>query len=335
MSQGSELTGDGKTPPNQDVDSLAFEEAFRRLGEMAESLEQGGLTLADATARYQEGMDLVRRCKPTAQRKRNSRLPAFRTPTPPPTTRIFGTKRHSSLRLDLHVHTRFSKDSSAPIASVVRRCRLLGSSVRQAPRGACVAMLNVGWLSTGRGEGSLGLLRLVQDRILAGKLDARIQFVFSNRAPGEAEGSDRFFDQVDEYGLPLVTLSSAAFRRARSGSFAAHRDEYDRQVMDLLSPFKPDICVLAGYMLIVGGSMCRAYPLLNLHPALPDGPIGTWQEVVWRLIETRAGCTGAMIHLATEDVDRGPVVSHCTVPISGGAFAPLWEDLQRVWPGPG
>ena len=150
----------------------------------------------------------------------------------------------------------------------------------------------------------------------------------SNREPAEAEGSDRFFAQVANYGLPLVNLSSAAFRRARSGPFGNHRDEYDRQAMDLLSPFSPNICVLAGYMLIVGGAMCRAYPLLNLHPALPDGPIGTWQEVVWRLIETRAGRTGAMIHLATEDVDRGPVVSHCTVPISDGAFAPLWEDLQ-------
>lgn len=188
-------------------------------------------------------------------------------------------------------------------------------------------MLNVGWLSTGRGEGSLGLLRFVQDRILASKLDAHIQFVFSNRAPGEAEGSDRFFDQVNDYGVPLVNLSSAAFRRSHSGPLARHRDEYDRQATDLLSPFNPDICVLAGYMLIVGGAMCRAYPLLNLHPALPDGPIGTWQEVVWRLIETRAGRTGAMIHLATEDVDRGPVVSHCTVPLSGGSFAPLWEEL--------
>ena len=189
-------------------------------------------------------------------------------------------------------------------------------------------MLNVGWLSTGRGEGSLGLLRFVQDRILDGKLDARIQFIFSNRAPGETEGSDRFFAQVNEYGLPLVNVSSAAFRRGRSGPFTRHRDEYDRQVMDLLSPFSPDICVLAGYMLIVGGAMCRAYPLLNLHPALPDGPIGTWQEVVWSLIETRAARTGAMIHLATEDVDRGPVVSHSIVPLSGGAFAPLWEDLE-------
>ena len=45
-----------------DLDSLSFEEAFRRLNEMAESLEDGGLTLSDATARYEEGMNLVRRC---------------------------------------------------------------------------------------------------------------------------------------------------------------------------------------------------------------------------------------------------------------------------------
>ena len=190
-------------------------------------------------------------------------------------------------------------------------------------------MLNIGWFSTGRGEGSRGLLRFVQDRILRGRLDARIQFVFSNREAGEAEGSDWFFALVGEYGLPLVTRSSAQFRRTRQGPFAAHREEYDGQVMDLLSPLSPDICVLAGYMLIVGGAMCRAYSLLNLHPALPDGPIGAWQQVVWRLIETRATQTGAMAHLATEDVDRGPVVSHCTVPLSGGSFAPLWEELDR------
>ena len=45
-----------------DVDSLSFEEAFLRLNEMAQSLEDGGLSLNDATARFAEGMDLVRRC---------------------------------------------------------------------------------------------------------------------------------------------------------------------------------------------------------------------------------------------------------------------------------
>ena len=191
-------------------------------------------------------------------------------------------------------------------------------------------MIEIGWFSTGRGEGSLGLLRFVQDRISRGLLDARIGFVFSNREPGEAEGSDRFFAQVKDYELPLVTFSSTKFRRTRRRPFSEVRGDYDRQVMDLLRPYQPDICVLAGYMLILSGAMCRAYPMLNLHPALPDGPIGAWQDVVWELIETRATRTGAMAHLATEDVDRGPVVSCCTVPLTNQGFDAHWKGLEQA-----
>jgi len=190
-------------------------------------------------------------------------------------------------------------------------------------------MLNIGWFSSGRGPGSRGLLRFVQDRLQLGRLDARIQFVFSNREPGEAEGSDQFLDLAGKYGLTLATLSSNKFRRAMGGRFADHRDEYDGRVMELLTGFQPDICVLAGYMLIVGGPMCRRYPLLNLHPALPDGPTGAWQEVVWRLIETRATGTGAMIHLATEEVDRGPLISYCTVPLTGSEINEHWQALEQ------
>ena len=190
-------------------------------------------------------------------------------------------------------------------------------------------MLNIGWFSTGRGPGSQGLLRFVQDRLAIGLLDARIQFVFSNREPGEAEGSDQFFELAGKYGLPLITLSSNKFRRALGGRFADHRDEYDVRVMELLGEFQPVICVLAGYMLIVGGDMCRQYSLLNLHPALPDGPTGTWQEVVWRLIETKATQTGAMIHLATEEVDRGPLISYCTAPLTGSEFDVHRQALEQ------
>lgn len=190
-------------------------------------------------------------------------------------------------------------------------------------------MLNIGWFSTGRGEGSRGLLRFVQERIIRGQLEARIQFVFSNREHGEAEGSDEFFRLVGGYGLPLLTLSSSQFRRTKGGRFAQHREEYDRQVMHLLRDYHWDIGVLAGYMLIVSGTMCRSYPLLNLHPALPDGPAGTWQEVIWSLIAVRAHQTGAMVHLVTEEVDRGPVVSYCTVPITGDPFDSHWQALHQ------
>lgn len=55
---------DGPPEPdsNQEIDSLSFEEAFRRLSGLAASLEDGGLSLGEATARFEEGMSLVRRC---------------------------------------------------------------------------------------------------------------------------------------------------------------------------------------------------------------------------------------------------------------------------------
>ena len=186
-------------------------------------------------------------------------------------------------------------------------------------------ILRIGWFSTGRGEGSQGLLRFVADAIEQGRLDARIEFVFSNREPGEAEGSDTFFELARSYGFPLVTLSSARYRREHGGGpMTRHRAGFDRAVMDLLKPYQPDVCALAGYMLICSGEMCRRYPLLNLHGALPDGPTGTWQSVIWELIESGATRTGAMIHMATEEVDRGPVLSHYELPIVGGQF-----DVER------
>ncbi len=191
-------------------------------------------------------------------------------------------------------------------------------------------MLRIGWFSTGRGEGSRGLLGFFCNAIADGRLKASIEFVFSNREPGEAEGSDAFFELVNSRGLPLVTLSSSRYLRERGGGgMARHRDGFDRDVMELLRDYRPDVCVLAGYMLICSGEMCRRYPLLNLHGALPDGPIGTWQSVIWQLIKTRATRTGAMIHLATEEVDRGPVLSHCVVPIVGGAFDADWQALAE------
>lgn len=55
------------TTPDQpgfddDIESLSFEDAFRRLGETADRLETGGLPLADAVAVYERGMALMQHC---------------------------------------------------------------------------------------------------------------------------------------------------------------------------------------------------------------------------------------------------------------------------------
>ena len=190
-------------------------------------------------------------------------------------------------------------------------------------------MLTLGWFSTGRGEGSLGLLQKVQSAIERGELSAQIQFVFSNREQGEAKGSDRFFQQVHDCDIPLITLSSQRFRRERGGGlFSRHRREFDREVMRRLKGYEPDLCVLAGYGLITDAEMCNRYNMLNLHPSMPGGPVGTWQDVIWKLIEEKTQGTGAYIHLATEDLDRGPVLTYCSFPLRGNAFDPLWSEIE-------
>ena len=47
---------------SDDAQPISFEDAFRQLSEIAEGMEKGGLTLAEATARFEEGMKLVQHC---------------------------------------------------------------------------------------------------------------------------------------------------------------------------------------------------------------------------------------------------------------------------------
>lgn len=187
--------------------------------------------------------------------------------------------------------------------------------------------LQLGWFSTGRGQGSRSMLERTLQAIDSGELDARLQFVFSNWERGEGEGSDRFFDLVESRDIPLLTYSSRKFRRAHDGDFGAHRAEYDAYVVSLLAPYSPDLCVLAGYLLILSPVLCQAGTFINMHPALPDGPKGLWQSVNWELIDQRAPETGVMVFLVIEAVDEGPPIAYTRFPLRGPRFDPLWAQV--------
>ncbi len=189
-------------------------------------------------------------------------------------------------------------------------------------------MLKLGWFSTARGPASRDLLRTVWEKAKNGGIKAEFAFVFCNRERGESPETDRFLDQVKDYGIPLVCFSSRKFKPGEGHLSDAWRLEYDREVMRRLQGFNPDLCVLAGYKLVLGPEMCTRYKMVNLHPAAPGGPAGTWQEVIWKLIETRAGETGAMMHMVTPEMDKGPVVTYCRFSLRGKAFDPLWKAVE-------
>ena len=188
-------------------------------------------------------------------------------------------------------------------------------------------MLNIGWFSTGRDEAARQLLQAVQDKSRSGDINGKISFVFSNREPGEAKESDLFFELVRSYNIPLVCLSHKKFKTG--GEEKEWRINYDKEVNKRIEPFAPDLCVLAGYMLIVSEELCQKYDMINLHPAPPGGPTGSWQEVIWTLIQNKAETAGAMIHLATPELDRGPVISYCLFSIKGDPFTEYWQKDDK------
>jgi len=195
--------------------------------------------------------------------------------------------------------------------------------------------LRIGWFTTARGAGSRGMFEAALAAIEAGALDAEIAVVFCNREPGEDPVTDGFLDRARSAGIPVVALSSVRSRRERGGERSSPgaplppwREAYDVEVARRLAAHPFDVGVLAGYMLILTASFVRHHALLNLHPALPGGPIGTWREVMRELIRTRAPESGVMVHLAIAEVDAGPVVAYCRYPIVGPAFDPLWSELD-------
>jgi phosphoribosylglycinamide formyltransferase-1 len=189
--------------------------------------------------------------------------------------------------------------------------------------------LNIGWFSTGKDEAARQLLQSVQDKIQKGDINGKISFVLSNREPGEAKESDLFFELVQSYHIPLICLSHKKFKTAveekNLDAGKRWRIKYDREVNNKIGAFAPDFCVLAGYMLIVGEELCQKYDMINLHPAPPGGPTGSWQEVIWTLIQNKAETAGAMMHLVTPELDRGPVISYCLFSIRDEPFVDYWR----------
>ncbi len=187
----------------------------------------------------------------------------------------------------------------------------------------------VGWFSTGRDAAARNLLRAVYEK--RHELGVYIPFVFCNYNRGEGAGdrdyADRreFFDLVDDYGIPLVAVPWKPF----AGQYGTKwRDAYGKAIESALRGLPDNLDVLAGFMLWVPDNVCQERKMLNLHPALPDGPKGTWQQVIWQLMEEDAKETGIMFHRVTKDLDRGPPVTFSRFPVRGVPYDRHWQDYR-------
>ena len=193
--------------------------------------------------------------------------------------------------------------------------------------------LRIAWFASAKGASSRLLLNAAVEAINEQRLDAEIVCVVCNREHGQSDNTDRFLDDVVQAGIPLIASSSREWRRRVGGEvsvpgrpLASWRREYDQHLYERIIRFDPDIGMLAGYMLVISDVICERLACLNLHPALPDGPIGTWQQVIHQLIAEQAEHSGMTLQRVTTELDRGPTVTFARYPIRGPKFDELWEQ---------
>jgi len=198
--------------------------------------------------------------------------------------------------------------------------------------------LTIGWFTTAEDKKAHDLFTSTYKAIQESDIKATIAYLFCDRQRGEDATSDQFLDSVQDLGINLITYSSREFQK----SLQSHPneketslppdwfDEYHRQIMEKISTYPIDIALLVGYTPRVSVEFIKKYTTIQFRSALPDGPSGNWQTVIWQLIGTRSAEAGATLHLLTEeDPDRGIPITYCNYFIKKKEFSSLWQDLDQ------
>ncbi len=169
--------------------------------------------------------------------------------------------------------------------------------------GRAAKKIRVGVLASGRGSN----LQAIIDAIEAGKLDARIVVVLSNKKDAAA------LERARKHGLTDVFLDPKPFAGQPDS-----REAYDRAVLDVLRKHDVELVLLAGYMKIVTSVLVKAYEsrMMNIHPSLLPAFPGL--DVQKKALEHGVKLSGCTVHFVTEGVDEGPIIIQAAVPIQEG-----------------
>ncbi len=117
------------------------------------------------------------------------------------------------------------------------------------------------------------------------------------------------------------------------GSFGADFDRLDHthRVVDALAAHDIGLVVMAGFGTVLDKPVHDAYAgrILNTHPALLPAFPG-WHAVE-QALAAGVKVTGCTVHVATLEVDAGPILAQEAVPVlSGDTAASLHERIKEV-----
>ena len=125
----------------------------------------------------------------------------------------------------------------------------------------------------------------------------------------------RALEVASDAAIPAVLVDRAEF-----GGFgpAFERERYTRSITEFLTDAGIEVVVMAGFGTVLGQSIHAAFGgrILNTHPALLPAFPG-WHAVADAL-DAGVSETGTTVHIATLEMDAGPVLAQQSVPVLPG-----------------
>ena len=191
----------------------------------------------------------------------------------------------------------------------------LGSGATRAPRPALGGpdgdTVRIGVLASGSGT--------ILEAIASAGLPVRLVVV---------DRPCRALEVAAAAAIPALLVDRAAF-----GGFgpAFDRDAYTVAVTEALRDEAIDVVAMAGFGTVLGEPIHDAFPgrILNTHPALLPAFPG-W-HAVRDALAAGVGETGTTVHIATLEMDAGPVLAQAAVPVlPGDTEATLHERIKSV-----
>ena len=152
-------------------------------------------------------------------------------------------------------------------------------------------------------------LQHIIDRISDGTIhEAEIVRVIANNADAYA------LERAGKAGIDAVCVSPKSFD---------DRGSFNQALLKAVDEVKPDLIVLAGFLVAIPPEMIRKYPdrIINIHPSLIPSFCGVGYyglHVHEKVLDRGVKITGATVHFVDEGMDSGPIILQKAVEVMNG-----------------
>ncbi len=142
-------------------------------------------------------------------------------------------------------------------------------------------------------------LQAILDAVDNGKItNAEIVAVISNNEGAYA------IERAKNHGVPAFVVTPKAYEA---------RDAFNEALLETVKACKPDLIVLAGFLVKIPAAMIEAYrnKIINIHPSLIPSFCGVGYyglKVHEAALARGVKVTGATVHYVDEGTDTGPIL---------------------------